>query len=402
MEYGNFLVEIYERANNHEAATASPTRYFYSPLALLDHSSAVSSYNVVTKQQEMRFRVEMWNDKVQKQVVKYLNEIVGHEIKSDQVRVLPLEKVLLTSYTPPVDFWLNPWWTYYDKSKILNLSLTCYDRKVCDKLANLMRTNPEHLNHLKLLYSLSSQTSQTKQAYITIDSITSGRLVLTLLKKFQKTNQIYLTANDEKKMLKETATNILMDTFDDSEVWSRNSEVQIFNILKGLLVTSRTTIEEESDKIWDSVFWDDDNYRPDKTAKTLNEIVNKLDKDSQKILTDMFQKAEKQSVNSNSWDDVNRISSIISGKMANDFDFDDVKKLLEESIDHVQWNGEKFVPKPIQLSKIKLATFRDSQSFQDRNVSVHYTTADLSAPIKFEEFAGLTITDELTGLKKKE
>jgi hypothetical protein len=168
-----------------------------------------------------------------------------------------------------------------------------------------------------------------------------------------------------------------------------------------LLVTSRTTIEEESDKIWDSVFWDDDNYRPDKTAKTLNEIVNKLDKDSQKILTDMFQKAEKHSVNSNSWDDVNRISSIISGKMANDFDFDDVKKLLEESIDHVQWNGEKFVPKPIQLSRIKLATFRDSQSFQDRNVSVHYTTADLSAPIKFEEFAGLTIADELKGLKKK-
>jgi hypothetical protein len=48
-----------------------------------------------------------------------------------------------------------------------------------------------------------------------------------------------------------------------------------------------------------------------------------------------------------------------------------------------------------------LATFRDSQSFQDRNVSVPYTIADLSAPIKFEEFAGLTIADELKGLKKK-
>jgi hypothetical protein len=379
MNYGNFLIEIYEHANNHkQTTTASQKKYFYSPIALLDHKSAVSSYNNVTKQPEMRFRIEMWNDKVQNEVVKHLNEMQmdGHEIKSNKVRVIPLEKVILATKRATVDYSLSPEWTNYDKSKTLRLALSCNDQKICDELASQMRSNPEQFDHLKLLYSLSSQTSQTKQAYITIDSITSGRLVLTLLKKFQMTNQIYLTANDEKKMLKETATNILMDTFDDSEVWSRNSEVQIFNILKGLLVTSRTTIEEESDKIWDSVFWDDDNYRPDKTAKTLNEIVNKLDKDSQKILTDMFQKAEKQSVNSNSWDDVNRISSIISGKMANDFDFDAVKKLLEESRDHVQWNGEKFVPKPIQLSRINLATFRDSQSFQDRNVSVHYTTAE--------------------------
>jgi hypothetical protein len=32
-----------------------------------------------------------------------------------------------------------------------------------------------------------------------------------------------------------------------------------------------------------------------------------------------------------------------------------------------------------------LATFRDSHSFQDRNVSVRYTIADLSAAIKFVE-----------------
>jgi hypothetical protein len=51
MEYDNFLIEIYEHANNHKAtATASQKKYFYFPLALLDHSSAVSTYNNVTKQ----------------------------------------------------------------------------------------------------------------------------------------------------------------------------------------------------------------------------------------------------------------------------------------------------------------------------------------------------------------
>jgi hypothetical protein len=173
MKYGNFRIDIYEHVDNHKATTnASEKKYFYSPLALLDHTSAVSIYNKVTKQPEMRFRIEMWNDKVENEVVKYLNEIVGHEIKSNKVAVIPLEKVILTSNTPTSDYSLSPVWTNYDKSKTLRLSLSCYDQKICDELANEMRSKPEQFDHLKLLYSLSSQTSQNKQTTISIDSVT--------------------------------------------------------------------------------------------------------------------------------------------------------------------------------------------------------------------------------------
>jgi hypothetical protein len=110
-----------------------------------------------------------------------------------------------------------------------------------------------------------------------------------------------------------------------------------------------------------------------------------------------------------SWDDVDRISSVISGKMANDSDGsrrvkiikEELANLLQESKNHVQWDGEKFVPKPMQLSRINLSKFRDSQSFQDRNVRVRYTTAELSAPIKFLEHAELTVTDEWNNLKEE-
>ena len=221
MEYGNFRIEIYEHAHNHRAATtASQKKYFYSPLALLDHKSAESSYNNVTKRSEMRFCVEMWNDKVQNEVVKHLNEIVGQEIKPNQVRVIPLEKVILASNVPTEDYSLSPDWTNYDKSKILRLSLTCFDRKVCGQLANEMRWNPKQFDHLKLLYSLSSQTSQTKVTTISIDSVKSGSMVSKLLQKFRNKNEIFLTASDEKKMSKEMTTNIKMETFDDSEVAS--------------------------------------------------------------------------------------------------------------------------------------------------------------------------------------
>jgi hypothetical protein len=464
MKYGNFLVEIYEHANNHKATTtASDKKYFYSPLALLDHSRAFSSYNNVMKQPEMRFRIEMWNDKVQNEVVKHLKKIVGQEIQSDKVRVIPLEKVILASNTPgttdysvfltseipTTDYSLSPVWKNYDRSKTIWFSLSCFDQKICDELADQMRSNPHQFDHLKLLYSLSPQTSQTKQTTIRIDSVTSGQLVSNLLQKFEDKKEIFLTANDEIKMLAETATNIRMDTFDDYEVGSPDTELQIIRILKDFLVTSRTTIKEQRDKMWDSVFWNDDNYRPDKTTKTLNEIFNKLDKENQKKLADMFQKAEKQSEiinqlssketrreeqhrnvnekwkfaknysdeenknleNKDSWADVDRISSIISEKMANESDGssssqveitkEEMAKLLQESKNHVQWDGEKFVPKPMQLSRINLGKFRDSQSFQDRNVRVRYTTAELSAPIKFLEHTELTVVNEWNNLKEE-
>jgi hypothetical protein len=166
MEYGNFLVEIYEHANNHKATTtANEKKYFYSPIALLDHKSAVSRLNRVTKQPEMRFRVEMWNDKVQNEVVKYLNDIVDHQIKSNQVRVIPLEKVILTSNTPATDYTLSPVWTTYDRSKTLKLSLSCYDQKICDELANEMRSDPEQFDHFKVQtpvqFVIADVTNQT-------------------------------------------------------------------------------------------------------------------------------------------------------------------------------------------------------------------------------------------------
>jgi hypothetical protein len=144
---------------------------------------------------------------------------------------------------------------------------------------------------------------------------------------------------------------------------------------------------------------DQQNERKENAKKNSDEYDRKMD-NKERI---------QHNYDSNSWADVDRISSTISGKMANDSDSsrrveivkEDVDKLLQESRNHVQWDGEKFVPKQVQLSRINLAKFRDSQSFQDRNVRVRYTTAELSVPIKFVEHAELTVTDEWNNLKEE-
>jgi hypothetical protein len=153
--------------------------------------------------------------------------------------------------------------------------------------------------------------------------------------------------------------------------------------------------------MWESVFWNDDNYRPDKATKTLNEIYTNMKKEDQKKLAESYANTNKVGVST-----AVRLPSIsVAGSVDTDFSrqgsnsSEELSKLYKESKDHVEWDGEKFVPKPMELFRINLANFRDSQLFQDRKVRVSYITAILTAPINFVRHSDLTITDEWQSLQ---
>ena len=136
--------------------------------------------------------------------------------------------------------------------------------------------------------------------------------------------------------------------------------------------------------MWDSVFWNDDNYRPDRTSKTLNSIYEKMDVESQKRMADAFQNEGKIGLNFGA-----NFLKFISTKAEFNAEFssqgsqlkEDLARLYRESKDDVQWDGEKFSPKPLSLARINLSKLRDRQSLKDRNVRVRYSTAVLSTPI---------------------
>ena len=346
----------------------------------------------------------MWNDKVESQVVNYLTEFADQQIQSNQVQVIPLEKVVLSSTKPSSVFSLTSDWLPYQLHKSLQFTLSCLAQKDCDQLAADMRINPQQFDHFKLLFSMTSQTTQTKQTVIRIDNVVSGQMVSDLLQRFdQNVQQAFLTAKDEKRLLTETKTNVFVETFEDSDVISPNSELQVYNLLKNFLISSRAVIKEQSDKMWDSVFWNEDNYRSDKTIKTLNEIFKKLDTESQKNMAETYEK------NNEIIGGEAKFIGLFSAKANFNKEFsrhgstskEDLEKFYQESKDHVEWDGEKFVPKPLQLGRINLAQLRDAQSLQDRKLNVRYSTAVLSIPINFVQNAELTVTDEWQNIKEE-
>ena len=155
-----------------------------------------------------------------------------------------------------------------------------------------------------------------------------------------------------------------------------------------MLFSSRLTIKEESDRMWGSVFWNDDNYRPDKTTKTLNSIYQKLDNESRTRMTDAFENNAKAGLGAETSfmklftarADLKAEYSSQESKLT-----EDVARLYQERRDDVHWGGEKFAPKPLSLARINLSKLRDRQSLKDRSVRVRYSTAVLSTPINFAD-----------------
>lgn len=85
MPYQTYRINIYEHATNDLPLFKGLKRYFYAPIVLLDHASAYSSFNNVTREPEMRFRVEMWNDNIENEIVKYVSDFTNQTIKRKQV-----------------------------------------------------------------------------------------------------------------------------------------------------------------------------------------------------------------------------------------------------------------------------------------------------------------------------
>jgi hypothetical protein len=105
----------------------------------------------------------------------------------------------------------------------------------------------------------------------------------------------------------------------------------------------------------------------------------------------------------------NVLFAIVSAKVPVTTDFakhgstskDDIDKFYQMSKGYVEWDGDKFVPKPLALSKINLTHLRDRHLLKDRKVIIRYSIAVLSIPINFVQYRGFTVTDEWRNLKDK-
>ncbi len=254
--------------------------------------------------------------------------------------------------------------------------------------------------------SVTARESRQRDVKIKIENITSGKLCAELDQKFPNAKQVLLTAQDTKTILSESVNNVLVDSFSDmKEVPDPAAKNRIYSTLQTMLVSAQEKIASDSSKTWDSVFWRDENTRPDKVAKTLNESYNKSDKATQDKMKNAFSDSMSSNMNASLNVDASaRISFLASANVkarsqsssssstssSSLTDKENYDREMREIADKIEWNGEKFVPKSMNLTRINLSTIRNRQALQDKEVVVSYSTAFLDLKMNVPDDAGFS------------
>lgn len=185
--YNDFLVNIYEHSGNRRLTEMDQNsklrKYFYAPLALLNVLSARCFKNEIMDQFEMEFHIELWNDAIQKQVTTFINAEFDQHVMDSSIQIIPFKELILTSsssiFKKKYKFSRDTWLTYQQR-KYISFSLLIESIEHCQKIVNNMEEEPESFKSLRLQFRVDSETSQTKETIISIQSIMNGDLMTKL------------------------------------------------------------------------------------------------------------------------------------------------------------------------------------------------------------------------------
>jgi len=405
MDYDTCTIKIYDHASNRDINIKNEEKkYYFEPIGQLDHFSAKSAFNNISNKAEMIFHVNMWSDSIRNAVHKFISDDLKRgPVNINLVRVLPMDRVMIFNEMGlPPNFELEQNWINYKSDKYLKFKYICDQLKKCNHLAAQMKTNPEQFQ-LKMRFSLSSQESQTKETKISIENIMHGEMMNELDQKFKGKEVILLTAAGKKQLLKESSENVIIQTVDDNQVASKDSQVEIYRRLENMIQFGRTIIKKGDEKAWENnVFWNHDNYRPDLSTKILNDVYKKLDTEKQEKLASSF-----SNTNKGAYEISGSFLDIFSGSAKATADFsregfdtkETIEKFLSEARDRVEWDGVKFIPKEMELYSINMARLKNTQAFKDTNVKISYTTSMLTIDVRQDSSFDSNTSSELFELK---
>ena len=122
MDYDTYTVKIYDHASNKKMdVKTEDKKYYFEPIGQLNHLSAQSAFNNISKKPEMTFNVNMWSDTVRNAVHKFISDDLKlGPVNINLVRVLPLDRVMIYNEigsSPNVEIEQN--WIDYKSDKFL-------------------------------------------------------------------------------------------------------------------------------------------------------------------------------------------------------------------------------------------------------------------------------------------
>ncbi|KAK4023813.1 hypothetical protein OUZ56_009212 [Daphnia magna] len=380
---GDFHIRAYEKV-----MASSTSRFYFAPLALLEHTSASSGRNNLTGENQLAFRVEMWNDELRYIVKDYLSNITGLAIEENRVSILPFEKVSLRCQRCSPTRLDSRWRSFSQSSKQMEFRMVCSTLEECHNLREQMVHHPEQFSsHLTLFFRMESNKGSVgsirrKTASITSDHVWNGPIMFDLNRRFSNSSFALVTSQDRGRIVSEALENVLADveilleSVEDLAI-EPEDELRLRKMMENILFENYIIpLEDDSESAWNSLYWDYENVgldvRPDIMARKLNKVYKNAEEKDRKWIVELLSHGPGLSSTKTVLSDETSLA------LANIFQTipKHIGSRLQSSQRNIQWDGHKFIPKVTKLFRINLDKLR--HSFKPvRNVPIKYSVIDL-------------------------
>lgn len=380
---GSFKIRIYQR----QATAPGGTKYFFAPLVLLDHTSAISFRNNVTKEYEMVFGIEMWTDELQQQVADYVSNVTKETVDSNQVSVLPFDRVVINCkrcFSSDSHLAAGSY-SFQHTPKRIDFVMNCRAAHHCRQLAQQMAENPKQFSQLSLHFLFDGVAVRNSNVTVTSQHVWNRQHMTHLNDNYPKT--VFLLPPDRESMLKETIDNILGEA--DSQLNSivdPSDQIRLVKwvenwIFDGVLHAHKPVADDpEAKEIWSQIYWNGQTPRPDTLADNLNVLHRSKYRSERRVLAELFNPYEKLDVKK-----VIGLSSDTLAALSTIFRIDpsQMEHFLLDARNLIEWNGSQFVPVIPTLSKIDRTRLENSFK-TGKSVQIKWITPYISSDLNIQ------------------
>ena len=363
MPYQQFKVTIFKSSDQ----SSLKNHFFYTPISLLNSESTFSRFDRISQNAEVHFQVEFWSKDIESCVVCYLQRVYKIDVIAFNVHLIPFDQVLLCSETYSKNYQVISRWTPYQLKTSMWFSILCASVTDADDLAEDIQQKPEHcslLKSLRIKFGFSAlEQLHTKEILIHRENIRSSHVFQKINQEFPLANSVLLTAEDFSNLLSESVGEVINSNFNVNEILVATSTASILSKIELMLCVKKMKTDNDP-SLWNSVFWLNENLRPDRAAEFINELYNELDEEAQDRLKDFF-------------------------LSRSDFSFDNwtqeknLLKTLKSNRRAIEWDGYQFVPKSTILYSINISSI--PSKYTRGNVLTHFTSAALSMAINVQD-----------------
>jgi hypothetical protein len=378
--------------------------YYVTPPVTLIPTSASCQYRAITGSYEVVYDIQLWEKELPRAAIEALKQL-SLTINENQILPLPFYQARI--------IWNNPeeqlqqlklssaWINNLQQQQTYRFRVAAENNASCQLLTETIRTTPDQFaDNLQLQFTVSAAKIDSKVVTIKSEHVTSSQLVATLknLPNADGANR-YLTSSDYNRMLWQISNQVVASEVTSGDYVDADDELSLKDVIAQMFDTQKQNTAQFDDKMWNSVFWDPSDERPDKITNELNKYIFINQTDHRAYLT--------QAGASSSSAKVNAVFKAItiggegahssSSSMASD----DVGHLLENYDIESQIQGEKFVPKQLDLTRLNINDLSRSDLLTTKRIRVRNVEIGGTLQVGIGNASRDTIDDENRFLRQQ-